>query len=92
MAICDIVISQRFQRDLRLSHKRGCNIPKLKMIIQRLATGQELPPRCRDHELSRRYKEFRECHIEPDWILVYRLELSKKILYLFRHGTHDDIF
>ena len=92
MAICDIVISKRFQRDLRLSYKRGCNIPKLKMIIQRLASGEELPPRCRDHELSRRYKAFRECHIEPDWILVYRLERGKRMLYLLRHGTHDDIF
>lgn len=89
---CHIVISRRFERDLKLSYKRGCNIPKLKMIIRQIASGRELPPRCRDHELSRRYKQFRECHIEMDWILVYRLDKEKGLLYLFRHGTHDDIF
>lgn len=92
MAVCDIVISERFKRDLRLSHKRGCNIGKLKMVVQKLASGEVLPPRCRDQKLSRRYKDFRECHIEPDWILVYRLDVGKRLLFLFRHGTHDDIF
>ncbi|MDO4322029.1 MAG: type II toxin-antitoxin system YafQ family toxin [Lachnospiraceae bacterium] len=58
----------------------------------KLAAGEALPDKNRDHALSGDYAGFRECHIQPDWLLVYRIENEELLLFLFRTGTHSDLF
>lgn len=84
--------STRFQKDLKRIQKRGYNIALLTEVIKQLASGKELPPKNRDHQLVGDYAGCRECHITPDWLLVYELSDSELILYLTRTGTHSDLF
>ncbi|SCJ71791.1 mRNA interferase YafQ [uncultured Eubacterium sp.] len=88
----DIILSNRFKRDLKLAAKRGYRLELLDEVVERLARQEELAPKFRDHELSGSYAGFRECHIQPDWLLVYRVENSELILFLSRTGTHSDLF
>ena len=88
----EIVLSNRFKKDLKLSAKRGLNLDELDAIVERLASGQPLPEKNRDHALTGDYIGFRECHIRPDWLLVYRVDGEDLILFLFRTGTHTDLF
>jgi len=83
-----------FVKDYKLAVKRGCDISKLRKVVELLASGETLPREYRDHALvnSRKYKGMRECHIEPDWLLVYKITESVLILTLFRTGTHSDLF
>ena len=87
-----IVPSNRFKKDLKLAGKRGLDISKLKAVVDALAEGNTLEEKYRDHELLGNYKGFRECHIEPDWLLVYRIDGELLELFLFRTGTHSDLF
>ena len=84
--------TSRFQKDLKLIQKRGYNTNKLNAAIKLLADGAELPPSYKDHPLSGNYKGCRECHIEPDWLLIYEYDNGSLILYLTRTGTHSDLF
>lgn len=88
----EIVLSNRFKKDLKLAAKRGLNLDELDAIVERLASGQPLPEKNRDHALTGDYIGFRECHIRPDWLLVYRVDGEDLILFLFRTGTHTDLF
>ena len=90
----EIVLSNQFRRDLKLAKKRGLKIEKLKKVVDTLASGHKLDEKYRDHKLIGEYgiKGFRECHIEPDWLLIYRVDKSVLELYLFRTGTHSDLF
>ena len=72
--------------------KRGYNISLLTDIIRKLADGETLPEKNRDHSLSGDYSGCRECHITPDWLLIYEIADSELILYLTRTGTHSDLF
>jgi mRNA interferase YafQ len=65
---------------------------KLDAIVELLAEGATLPLKNYDHELEGNYEGFRECHISPDWLLIYRHEKDTLVLYLFRNGTHSDLF
>lgn len=89
-----IVPSNQFKKDLRLAKKRGFKIEKLKEVIDTLVTGRQLEARYRDHKLIGEYATsgFRECHIETDWLLIYRIDKDILELYLFRTGTHSDLF
>ena len=87
-----IAVSDRFRKDLRISFKRGCDIQRLKEAVRLLAAGEELPPRCRVRRLPGNSREFFKCHIEADWLVVYRIDEERRILFLARHGTHEDIF
>ncbi len=87
-----IVPSNRFKKDLKLANKRGLDITRIKAVVDMLAEGQVLDEKYRDHELVGDYKGFRECHIEPDWLLVYRIDGDELELFLFRTGTHSDLF
>lgn len=80
-----------FKKDYKRIKKRGRNIEKLKHVIELLASGQKLDQKYRDHELTGNYKNFRECHIEPDWLLIYQIENEELILILSRTGTHSDL-
>jgi mRNA interferase YafQ len=80
----------QFKKDVKLLIKRGKNPYKLKIIIESLVSGEELPARNKDHALKGTLKDCRECHIEGDWLLIYRIEGGT--LCLVRTGTHADLF
>lgn len=82
----------KFQRDLKKVQKRGYDISLLTDIIKKLADGEQLPEKNRDHSLSGDYVNCRECHVTPDWLLVYEIDNGELILYLTRTGTHSDLF
>lgn len=82
----------KFQRDLKRIEKRGYNISLLSDVIKKLASGEQLPEKNRDHALAGDYAGCRECHITPDWLLIYEIADSELILYLTRTGTHSDLF
>lgn len=88
----EIVMSNQFKRDLKLIAKRGYNLDLLDEVVNKLANREELPIKNRDHGLTGKYAGFRECHIQPDWLLVYRMEEQELILFLSRTGTHSDLF
>ena len=86
--------SGQFKRDYKQAVKRGCDPKKLETVITMLCAKQPLPAEYRDHALtnSRNYKGMRECHIQPDWLLVYRIRQEILVLQLIRTGTHSDLF
>ena len=88
----EVVLSNRFRKDLKLAAKRGLRLDELNAIVEQLAAGQTLPERNRDHALTGDDIRFRECHIRPDWLLVYRVDGDALELFLFRTGTHTDLF
>ena len=88
----EVVLSNRFRKDLKLAAKRGLRLDELNAIVEQLAAGQTLPERNRDHALTGDYIGFRECHIRPDGLLVYRVDGDALELFLFRTGTHTDLF
>ena len=89
-----IEYTTQFKRDYKLAVKRGCDPQKLKDVVSLLIEEKALPEEYRDHGLvnSRNYKNMRECHIEPDWLLIYRIEHEKLVLRMIRTGTHSDLF
>lgn len=88
----EIVPSNQFRKDLKIAQKRGYNLDKLKKVITALANGETLEPKYRDHLLSGDYGGFRECHIQPDWLLVYQIDGNQLRLFLARTGTRSDLF
>ena len=88
----EVVLSNRFRKDLKLAAKRGCDLALLNSIVDRLAQGETLPAKHRDHSLTGDYIGFRECHIQPNWLLIYRTEEEALMLFLMRTGTHADLF
>ena len=81
-----------FKKDYKRIKKRGYDTRLLEQVVGLLADGQALPPEYRDHALSGNYTGCRECHIAPDWLLVYEVVEQDLILYLMRTGTHSDLF
>ena len=81
-----------FKKDYKRIKKRGYDTRLLEKVVNLLAEGQTLPQEYRDHALSGDYNGCRECHIAPDWILVYEVVEQDLILYLMRTGTHSDLF
>ena len=84
----------QFKRDYKLAVRRGCDSAKLETVITLLCNEQTLPEKYHDHVLanSRNYKNVRECHIEPDWLLIYKIVHETLILELLRTGSHSDLF
>lgn len=82
----------KFQKDLKRLQCRGYDLSLLTDIIRKLADGETLPEKNRDHSLSGDYVGCRECHITPDWLLIYEVYGGDLILYLIRTGTHSDLF
>lgn len=72
--------------------KRGKDLEKLKYVVNELANQRTLDEKYRDYELTGNYRNFRKCHIEPDWLLIYRIEKGELTLALVRTGTHSDLF
>lgn len=84
--------TSKFQKDLKRVKRRGYDISLLAGVIKKLAAGEPLAERHRDHELSGDHAGCRECHITPDWLLIYEIDGDALILYLTRTGTHSDLF
>jgi mRNA interferase YafQ len=80
----------QFRRDVKLAQKRSKDMAKLRDVILLLIEGNPLPPRFRDHPLSGDWKRYRDCHIESDWLLIYKIDGDD--LHLVRTGTHSDLF
>ena len=87
-----IEISSRFKKDYKLAKKRGCDLSLLQTVIDMLANGEKLPEKFNDHSLGGEYSGYRECHILPDWLLIYRIEKDMLVLVLIRTGSHSDLF
>ena len=81
-----------FKKDYKRIVKRGYDIALLENVIRMLADGETLPAKYRDHTLTGNYSSYRECHITPDWLLIYEVRESELILVLSRTGTHSDLF
>lgn len=82
--------SRTFERDVKRCQKRGYDLARFKEVVPLLLTGATLPPRCRLHRLSGDYENTWECHLAPDWLLVFS-ETSEAVTFL-RMGTHADLF
>ena len=86
------VFKKQFSRDLKLAVKRGKSLKKITAVIDLLRTQQSLPPSLRDHALSGNYAGYRDCHVEPDLILIYRVVQNELQLICVRLGSHSDLF
>lgn len=82
----------QFKKDVKLAGKRGKDLEKLKAVLDRLIAGDELPAQNKDHPLRGNFAGSRDCHIEPDWLLIYTLTENGHHLRLERTGTHSDLF
>jgi len=87
-----VIWTSKFKKDYKLAIKKGLNIDLIDDTIRMLASCQKLPERYCDHSLSGNWKGFRECHILPDWLLIYKIEKNILVLTLSRTGTHSDLF
>jgi len=84
------VRTSRFKKDVKLARRRGKNLSKLRTVMGKLITDESLETRHKDHTLLGNYAGRRECHLEPDWLLIYKLD-GKDIVFE-RTGTHADLF
>ena len=82
----------QFNKDLKLAKKQKKNLDKLFEVINILANGATLEEKYREHELTGNYKGTRECHVEPDWLLIYEIQNNILVLMLYRLGTHSELF
>ena len=82
----------QFKKDFKLAMKRSMKIELLEEVIAMLAMGETLPDKHKDHALTGNWVGHRECHILPDWLLIYRIENEVLVLTLVRTGTHSDLF
>lgn len=85
----DVEYTSKFKKDFKTCVKRGYNMQLLQDVIDVLRIPESLPPKNKDHNLKGNFKEYRECHIEPDWLLIYNQ--TDKVLKLARTGTHSDL-
>ena len=88
----DVQFTAQFKKDLKLAKKQNKNLDKLFSVIEILANGGALDVKYRDHDLTGKYKGTRECHIEPDWLLVYEIRGDVLVLMLYRLGSHSELF
>lgn len=86
-----VKFTSQFKKDYKLAIKRGLKIDLLDNVVRTLAAGEELPEKNKDHALTGNWLGHRECHILPDWLLIYRIEDGVLVLTLARTGTHSDL-
>lgn len=87
-----VKVTTQFKKDYKLATKRGLKMELLEEVVTSLAAGKTLSERKKDHALAGNWAGYRECHILPDWLLVYRIEDEVLVLTLTRTGTHSDLF
>ena len=88
----ELVTTSQFRKDYKRMKKRGCDMRLLETVIDLLLNRQPLEERYHDHGLSGNYVGFRECHVMPDWLLIYAVDKGKLLLITSRTGTHSDLF
>ena len=88
----NIVYHSQFKKDYKRALKRGCDPYLLSEIVTRLANEEPLPVKNHDHALVGNYAGMRECHIQPDWLLIYQVHDEELVLALVRTGSHSDLF
>ena len=88
----EVKFTTQFKKDLKLAKKQKKNLDLLFDVVDKLANGKKLDSKFRDHDLSGDYAGTRECHIEPDWLLVYEIRDDVLVLMLYRLGTHSELF
>ena len=88
----EIITTSASDKDYKLLKKRGYNLKLLQEVVEKLANEEVLPAKYRNHQLIGNYVGYMECHIRPDWLLIYKIEKNKLILTLSRTGTHSDLF
>ena len=86
----NVIVNKQFKKDLKRSSKRGKNIDKIESVVNILQSGDSLEVRYRNHRLTGNWSDYWECHIEPDWLLIYRI--TETDLILVRTGSHSDLF
>lgn len=88
----DVEFTNKFKKELKIAKKQNKDLNKLYDVIEKLANGEALDIKYRDHELAGKYKGTRECHIEPDWLLVYEIKDEVLVLILYRLNSHSELF
>ena len=88
----DVEFTNKFKKELKIAKKQNKDLNKLYDVIEKLANGEALDIKYRDHELAGKYKGTRECHIEPDWLLVYEINDEILVLILYRLNSHLELF
>jgi len=88
----EVKYTSQFKKDLKLARKQGKSVDKLFEVIEKLANGELLDAKYRDHDLIGDYRGCRECHIEPDWLLIYEVINDVLVLMLYRVGSHSELF
>ncbi len=88
----EVVPTSKFKKELKKMKARGFDITLLKEVVKKLANGEDLSQKNNAHTLSGSYSDYYECHIKPDWLLIYQFIEDKLILSLVRTGTHSDLF
>ena len=88
----EVKFTTQFKKDIKLAKKQNKNLNKLFEVIDSLAQGKNLESKYKDHELSGKYKGTRECHIEPDWLLVYEYRNDILVLMLYRVASNSELF
>ncbi len=88
----DVEFTNKFKKELKIAKKQNKDLNKLYNVIEKLANGETLDIKYRDHELTGKYKGTHECHIEPDWLLVYEIKDEILVLILYRRNSHSELF
>jgi mRNA interferase YafQ len=88
----EVKFTNQFKKDLKLAKKQGKDIERLYAVIEKLADEEPLEQKYRDHDLSGNFKGCRECHVEPDWLLIYEVMDDILVLMLYRVGSHSTLF
>ncbi|MBQ5758761.1 MAG: type II toxin-antitoxin system YafQ family toxin [Schwartzia sp.] len=88
----ELVLTAQFKKDLKRIRKRGVDLALLDKVLDYLQREESLPMKYRDHALTGDYTGFRECHIQPDWLLIYAIDKGQLILTASRTGSHSDLF
>ena len=90
----EVVLTSAFKRELKIIKKQNKKLYKLTEVVNKLANNEKLDIKNRDHQLitNLKFKNYRECHIEPDWLLIYKKDDDNLILYLIETGSHSDLF
>ena len=87
-----IEFSNRYKKSYKQAVKRGLDVKLLNDVVKQLSDGKKLDPKHKDHQLTGNYKDYRECHIQFDWLLVYLIVRKRCVLYLLDTGTHEEVF
>ncbi|MCD8225341.1 MAG: type II toxin-antitoxin system YafQ family toxin [Clostridiales bacterium] len=88
----EVKFTTQFKKDLKLAKKQNKDLDKLFEIVDQIANDLPLDSKYRDHDLTGNYVSYRECHVEPDWLLIYKKDDIALVLLLYRLGSHSELF